>query len=78
MSERAFTWWFRSETGESPAVRQAWARLLAAVPLLRTASVSEVSRRVGCASPTAFTAAFTRAFGVPSSRFTPSRLGKAA
>ncbi|MFD4476487.1 helix-turn-helix domain-containing protein [Streptomyces sp. NPDC058471] len=62
----------------SPAVRRGWPRLLAAIPLLRTASVSEVSRRVGYASPTAFTAAFTRAFGVPSSRFTPSRLGKAA
>ncbi|MFD7919940.1 helix-turn-helix domain-containing protein [Streptomyces sp. NPDC059740] len=69
MSERAFTRRFRSETGESPAVWRSRARLLAALPLLRTASVSEVSGRLGYASPAAFTAAFTRAFGKPPSRF---------
>ncbi|MDJ1135899.1 AraC family transcriptional regulator [Streptomyces iconiensis] len=69
MSERAFTRRFRAETGDSPAVWRARARLLAAVPLLRTASVSEVSGRLGYASPAAFTAAFTRAFGTPPSRF---------
>ncbi|WP_217139827.1 helix-turn-helix domain-containing protein [Streptomyces sp. AC627_RSS907] len=73
MSERAFTRRFRSETGDSPAVWRTRARLLAAVPLLRTASVSEVSGRLGYASPAAFTAAFTRAFGVAPSRFTTSR-----
>ncbi|MGW5867221.1 helix-turn-helix domain-containing protein [Streptomyces sp. NPDC055239] len=75
MSERAFTRRFRSETGESPAVWRGRARLLAAVPLLRTASVSEVGTRIGYASPAAFTAAFTRAFGMPPSRFTASRRG---
>ncbi|MEU6375059.1 helix-turn-helix transcriptional regulator [Streptomyces sp. NPDC046909] len=70
MSERAFTRRFRTETGESPAVWRSRARLLAAVPLLRTASVSEVAGRLGYASPAAFTAAFTRAFGMPPSRFT--------
>ncbi|MEU6001098.1 helix-turn-helix transcriptional regulator [Streptomyces sp. NPDC047197] len=69
MSERAFTRRFRSETGESPAAWRGRARLLAAVPLLRTASVSEVGGRIGYASPAAFTAAFTRAFGMPPSRF---------
>ncbi|WSU38890.1 AraC family transcriptional regulator [Streptomyces gougerotii] len=44
-------------------------RLLAAVPLLRTRSVTEVSGRLGYASPAAFTAAFTRTFGTPPSRF---------
>jgi AraC-like DNA-binding protein/mannose-6-phosphate isomerase-like protein (cupin superfamily) len=72
MSERAFTRRFRSETGDSPAVWRGRARLLAAVPLLRTASVGEVSGRLGYASPAAFTAAFTRAFGTPPSRFTAS------
>ncbi|MFB7546668.1 helix-turn-helix domain-containing protein [Streptomyces sp. NPDC056154] len=69
MSERAFTRRFRSEVGDSPAVWRARARLLAAVPLLRTASVSEVGGRLGYASPAAFTAAFTRTFGMPPSRF---------
>ncbi|MFE3599834.1 AraC family transcriptional regulator, partial [Streptomyces sp. NPDC059142] len=72
MSERAFTRRFRAEAGESPAVWRGRARLLAAVPLLRTASVSEVGARIGYASPAAFTAAFTRAFGMPPSRFTAS------
>ncbi|MCW8215237.1 AraC family transcriptional regulator [Streptomyces halstedii] len=69
MSERAFSRRFRSETGDSPAVWRARARLLAAVPLLRTASVSEVGSRLGYSSPAAFTAAFTRTFGTPPSRF---------
>ncbi|MFJ2922042.1 AraC family transcriptional regulator [Streptomyces sp. NPDC087307] len=73
MSERAFTRRFRAETGDSPAVWRGRARLLAAVPLLRTESVSEVSGRIGYASPAAFTAAFTRAFGLPPSRFSASR-----
>ncbi|PNE36947.1 AraC family transcriptional regulator [Streptomyces noursei] len=75
MSERAFTRRFRSETGESPAVWRARARLLAAVPLLGTASVSAVAGRLGYASPAAFTAAFTRAFGLPPSRFAATHHG---
>ncbi|MBO1283163.1 helix-turn-helix transcriptional regulator [Streptomyces albidoflavus] len=70
MSERAFTRRFRAETGDSPAVWRGRARLLAAVPLLRERSVTEVSGRAGYASPAAFTAAFTRSFGTPPSRFT--------
>ncbi|MFD4975835.1 helix-turn-helix domain-containing protein [Streptomyces sp. NPDC058424] len=69
MSERAFTRRFRRETGESPASWRARARLLAALPMLRSASVTEVSARLCYASPAAFTAAFTRAFGAPPSRF---------
>ncbi|KUJ68542.1 AraC family transcriptional regulator [Streptomyces albus subsp. albus] len=75
LSERAFTRRFRSEVGESPAVWRSRARLLAAVPLLRGASVSEVAGRLGYASPAAFTAAFTRAFGMPPSRFAASSAG---
>ncbi|MEU6995986.1 helix-turn-helix domain-containing protein [Streptomyces sp. NPDC046465] len=74
MSERAFTRRFRAETGESPAVWRGRARLLAALPLLRTASVSEVGGRIGYSSPAAFTAAFTRAFGLPPSRFAVRRV----
>nr|WP_240979884.1 helix-turn-helix transcriptional regulator [Streptomyces sp. HNM0574] len=70
MSERAFTRRFRAETGRSPADWRARARLLAAIPLLRTATVTEAAGRLGYASPAAFTAAFTRAFGTPPSRFT--------
>ncbi|MEU8957688.1 helix-turn-helix transcriptional regulator [Streptomyces sp. NPDC048518] len=73
LSERAFTRRFRAETGDSPAVWRGRARLLAAVPLLGTASVSDVGGRIGYSSPAAFTAAFTRAFGVPPSRFAASR-----
>ncbi|WP_031087324.1 AraC family transcriptional regulator [Streptomyces sp. NRRL WC-3549] len=75
MSERAFTRRFRAETGDSPAVWRSRARMLAAVPLLRTASVSEVGSRLGYTTPAAFTAAFTRVFGVPPSRFAASRQG---
>ncbi|MFB7508549.1 AraC family transcriptional regulator [Streptomyces broussonetiae] len=75
MSERAFTRRFRAQTGESPAAWRTRARLLAAVPLLRTASVTEVSGRLGYASPAALTAAFTRAFGLPPSRFSTTPLG---
>ncbi|MBY8887324.1 helix-turn-helix transcriptional regulator [Streptomyces sp. PTM05] len=71
MSERAFTRRFRAQTGDSPAAWRARARLLAAVPLLRTASVTEVATHLGYASPAAFTAAFTRTFGTPPSRFGP-------
>ncbi|MFE2014260.1 AraC family transcriptional regulator [Streptomyces sp. NPDC059491] len=72
-SERSLTRRFRTETGESPAVWRARARLLAAVPLLRTASVTQVAGRLGYATPAAFTAAFTRAFGLPPSRFGTAR-----
>ncbi|BDD76880.1 helix-turn-helix transcriptional regulator [Streptomyces violaceoruber] len=76
MSERAFTRRFRAETGDSPAVWRGRARLLAAVPLLRSGSVSEVGGRLGYASPAAFTAAFTRTFGIPPSRFAQGHRGR--
>ncbi|HEY3684496.1 MAG TPA: helix-turn-helix transcriptional regulator [Streptosporangiaceae bacterium] len=69
-SERAFTRRFRKETGASPAVWRTRARLLAAVPLLRTSPVTTVAAHLGYASPAAFTAAFSRTFAVPPSRFT--------
>ncbi|MYU22476.1 helix-turn-helix transcriptional regulator [Streptomyces sp. SID8352] len=75
MSERALTRRFRAQTGDSPAAWRGRARLLAAVPLLRTAPVSEVGARLGYSSPAAFTAAFTRVFGMPPSRFARARGG---
>jgi AraC-like DNA-binding protein len=57
----------------SPDLAAVWrtrARLLAAVPQLRAASVTEVAARLGYASPAAFTAAFSRTFVAPPSRFT--------
>ncbi|RCV57587.1 AraC family transcriptional regulator [Marinitenerispora sediminis] len=68
MSERAFTRRFRQEVHVSPAVWRTRARLLAAVPLLRTHPVTRVAARLGYASPASFTAAFSRAFGIAPSK----------
>jgi len=70
MSERAFTRRFRQLTGVSPAAWRARARLLAAIPLLRHKSVTQVSALLGYSSPAAFSYAFSRAFSLP-----PSSLG---
>lgn len=69
LSERAFTARFRASTGTSPAVWRRRARLLAALPVLRTATVTETAGLLGYATPAAFTAAFTAEFGTPPSRF---------
>ncbi|MCV7289004.1 helix-turn-helix transcriptional regulator [Mycolicibacterium wolinskyi] len=74
LSERAFNRRFRAETGTSPAIWRRRARLLAAVPMLRSASVTDVAGRLGYATPAAFTAAFTSEFGLPPSRM--SRRGQ--
>ncbi|KXP00569.1 helix-turn-helix domain-containing protein [Tsukamurella pseudospumae] len=67
-SERAFTTRFRAATGTSPAAWRRRARLLAAVALLRTFSVTATAGRLGYSTPAAFTAAFTAEFGMPPSR----------
>ncbi|GAA2313949.1 hypothetical protein GCM10010431_37950 [Streptomyces kunmingensis] len=69
MSTRTFDRRFRELTGTSPATWRARARLLASLPLLATESVTAVASRLGYASPAAFTAAFSRAFGSPPSHF---------
>jgi AraC-like DNA-binding protein/mannose-6-phosphate isomerase-like protein (cupin superfamily) len=74
LGERAFTHRFRAELGTSPAAWRRRARLLAAVPLLRGATVTEVAGRLGYATPAAFTAAFSAEFGVPPSRMARARL----
>ncbi|GAA4401578.1 helix-turn-helix transcriptional regulator [Tsukamurella soli] len=66
-SERALTRRFRAATGISPAAWRRRARLLAALPLLRAATVTEVAARLGYATPAAFTAAFSAEFGLPPS-----------
>lgn len=81
MSERAFTRRFQHELGISPAAWRTRARLLAAVPLLYGSTVTEVARRLGYFSPASFTAAFSRAFGMPPSALArssaPARSGGA-
>ncbi|MEL7978066.1 helix-turn-helix transcriptional regulator [Isoptericola sp. F-RaC21] len=69
MSERTFDRRFREQAGTSPAAWRARARLLASLRMLPGSSVTAVAARLGYASPAAFTAAFTRAFGTPPSRF---------
>lgn len=69
MSERTLDRQFRQATGASPASWRARARLLASLPMLRDATVTDVAGRLGYASPAGFTAAFTRTFGVPPSRY---------
>jgi len=66
-SERSLTRRFRDEVSMSPAAWRVRARLLAAVPLLRHHSVTQVAGRLGYATPAAFSYAFSRAFGIPPS-----------
>ncbi|MBK1783616.1 AraC family transcriptional regulator [Prauserella cavernicola] len=67
LSERALARRFRAELGMSPAAWRVRARLVAAVPLLREHAIARVAGDLGYASPAAFTAAFTRTFGLPPS-----------
>ncbi|MCR3722405.1 MULTISPECIES: AraC family transcriptional regulator [Prauserella salsuginis group] len=75
-SPRTFDRHFRAQTGSSPAAWRARARLLAGLRQLPASTITDVAARLGYASPAAFTAAFTRAFGAPPSRFVP-RAGRA-
>ncbi|WP_353113488.1 helix-turn-helix transcriptional regulator [Microbacterium sp.] len=69
MSTRSFERRFHELTGLSPATWRSRARLLASLRYLPGASVTEVAARLGYASPAGFSAAFSRAFGGPPSRF---------
>lgn len=75
MSDRSFDRHFRAATGTGPATWRSRARLLASLPLLQSRSVTSVAGQLGYASPAAFTAAFTRAFGAPPSRFGAAAIG---
>lgn len=66
MCRRTFTRAFRSETGLTFATWRQNVRLMEAVSRLSTGqSVTAVALDVGYSSPSAFTAMFRRAFGVP-------------
>ncbi|MBW8757520.1 MAG: helix-turn-helix transcriptional regulator [Burkholderiales bacterium] len=70
MSRRTFTRLFREQTGMSLAEWRQHVRLLEAMArLARGQAVTTTAYDVGYESPSAFTAAFQRAFGVPPSRY---------
>jgi AraC-like DNA-binding protein len=70
MSRRTFTRLFREETGMSLAGWRQHVRLLEAMARLACGQpVTTTAYDVGYESPSAFTVAFQRAFGVPPSRY---------
>ncbi len=70
MSRRTFTRLFREQTGMSLAEWRQHVRLLEAMARLACGQpVTTTAYDVGYESPSAFTAAFQRAFGVPPSRY---------
>ncbi|QSB23914.1 AraC family transcriptional regulator [Curtobacterium sp. 24E2] len=69
VSERTLDRHFRAATGVGPASWRVRARLLSSLPALRRGTVTEVAGWLGYATPAAFTAAFSKAFGAPPSRF---------
>ena len=70
MSRRTFTRLFRSETGVTFATWRQNVRLIEAMSRLSTGqSVTAVAFDVGYSSPSAFTAMFRRAFGVPPTQY---------
>jgi len=71
MSRRTFTRAFREQTGMSLAEWRQHVRLLEALARLACGQpVTSIAYDVGYESPSAFTVAFQRAFGVPPSRYT--------
>jgi AraC-like DNA-binding protein len=70
MSRRTFTRVFRNETGVTFATWRQNVRLIEAMTRLSTGqSVTAVAFDVGYSSPSAFTAMFRRAFGVPPTQY---------
>lgn len=70
MSRRTFTRGFRDETGMSLAAWRQHVRLLEALARLASGQpITGIAYDVGYESPSAFTAAFQRAFGVPPSKY---------
>ncbi len=70
MSRRTFTRVFRHETGVTFATWRQNVRLIEAMSRLSTGqSVTAVAFDVGYSSPSAFTAMFRRAFGVPPTQY---------
>jgi transcriptional regulator GlxA family with amidase domain len=70
MGRRTFTRAFKNETGMGVAIWRQQARLVHALSLLSAGQpITQVAFEVGYDSPSAFTAMFHRAFGVPPSQF---------
>ena len=70
MGRRTFTRLFKEQTGMGLAVWRQQARLMEALSLLATGvPITTVAFDVGYESPSAFTAMFHRAFGVPPSQY---------
>ena len=70
MGRRTFTRLFREETGMGLAVWRQQIRLMEALSLLASGRpITTVAFDVGYESPSAFTAMFHRAFGVPPSQY---------
>jgi AraC-like DNA-binding protein len=70
MGRRTFTRAFKDETGMGLAIWRQQVRLMEALSLLASGeSITMVAFEVGYDSPSAFSAMFHRAFGVPPSRF---------
>ena len=70
MSRRTFTRLFRAETGAGLAVWRQQIRLMEALSMLTSGKpITSVAYDVGYESPSAFTAMFHRAFGVPPRRY---------
>jgi AraC-like DNA-binding protein len=70
MSRRTFTRLFREQTGMSFGEWRQHVRLLEAMARLASGQpVTTIAYEVGYESPSAFTAAFQRAFGLPPSRY---------
>jgi AraC-like DNA-binding protein len=70
MSRRAFTRQFRQETGSSFGDWRRQLRLVEALSLMDAGhSITSTAYEVGYSSPSAFSAAFHRAFGVPPTQY---------
>lgn len=70
MGRRTFTRAFKNETGMGVAIWRQQARLVHALSLLSAGQhITQVAFEVGYDSPSAFTAMFHRAFGLPPSQF---------
>jgi transcriptional regulator GlxA family with amidase domain len=79
MGRRTFTRAFKNETGMGVAIWRQQARLVLALSLLSAGQpITQVAFEVGYDSPSAFTAMFHRAFGVPPSQFEVSASARTA
>lgn len=74
MSRRAFTRLFRRETGMSFAVWRQQVRLMEALSMIEAgSSITATAYEVGYNSPSAFSAAFHRTFGISPSNYRSNR-----